>query len=61
MEKGLKPAHLAIAGLSQILLLPRVCKQADDSDLKSALLRFTKTDETYLRNLTSVYLWIEKL
>lgn len=53
MEKGLKTAHLATAGSSQILLL---LEQADGSDLKLALLRFTKTDETYLRNLASVYL-----
>lgn len=56
MEKGLKTACLAVAGSSQILLLPRELEQAHDSDLKSALLRFTNTDETYLRNLATLYL-----
>ena len=56
MEKGLKTAHLAMAGSSQILLLPRVLEQAGDGDLKLALLRFTNTDETYLRNLATVSL-----
>ena len=55
-KKGLKTALLAIAGPSQMLLLPRVLRQADDGDLKVALLRFTNTDETYLRNLTTVCL-----
>ncbi|KQK85115.1 transcription factor COE1 [Amazona aestiva] len=41
---------------SDPVIIDRVLKQADYSDLKSALLRFTKTDETYLRNLPPVYL-----